>query len=99
MNARRATIGMGTRRPKISGSYQRTDAAPSFIEPEVLTAREQQVLELLARGYSNRQIADELIIGVRTAETHVDRVLRKLELENRAQAVVWAHEHRSRVSS
>jgi DNA-binding NarL/FixJ family response regulator len=40
---------------------------------------------LLGRGYSNRQIAEELVIGVRTAETHVERILRKLNLENRGQ--------------
>jgi DNA-binding CsgD family transcriptional regulator len=78
--------GMQLEREALRGGV-RTDVAPSFLEPEVLTAREQQVLELLARGYSNRQIADELII-----------VLRKLDLENRAQAIVWAHEHRSRVA-
>jgi DNA-binding CsgD family transcriptional regulator len=60
---------------------------------EGLTAREHEVLRLLARGYSNRQIADELIIGVRTAETHVQRVLHKLDLDNRAQAIAWAHDH------
>jgi DNA-binding NarL/FixJ family response regulator len=58
-----------------------------------LTAREREVLALLVRGYSNRQIADELIIGVRTAETHVQRVLHKLELDNRAQAIAWARDH------
>ena len=60
---------------------------------EGLTAREREVLALLARGYSNRQIADELIIGVRTAETHVQRVLHKLDLDNRAQAIAWARDH------
>lgn len=62
-------------------------------DDDLLTEREHEVLRLLARGYSNRQIADELIIGVRTAETHVQRILRKLELDNRAQAIVWAREH------
>ena len=45
---------------------------------------------LLARGYTNRQIADELVIGVRTVETHVERVLRKLGVDNRARAMLWA---------
>jgi len=53
----------------------------------VLTEREQEVMSLLTRGYSNRQIADELIFGVHTAETHVQRILRKLALDNRAQAI------------
>ena len=51
------------------------------------------MLRLLARGYSNRQIADELVIGVRTVETHVERVLRKLGVDNRARAMLWAREH------
>jgi DNA-binding NarL/FixJ family response regulator len=60
--------------------------------PSVLTPREREVLNLLAKGMNNRQIADELVIGVRTAETHVERILRKLNLENRAQAMLWARE-------
>ena len=60
--------------------------------PSVLTPREREVLDLLAKGMNNRQIADELIIGVRTAETHVERILRKLNLENRTQAMLWARE-------
>jgi len=64
-----------------------------------LTAREREVLALLARGYSNRQIADELIIGVRTAETHVQRVLHKLDLDNRAQAIAWARDHAMALAS
>jgi DNA-binding CsgD family transcriptional regulator len=66
---------------------------------EGLTAREREVLALLARGYSNRQIADELIIGVRTAETHVQRVLHKLDLDNRAQAIAWARDHAMALTS
>jgi DNA-binding NarL/FixJ family response regulator len=60
--------------------------------PSVLTPREREVLNLLAKGMNNRQIADELVIGVRTAETHVERILRKLNLENRGQAMLWARE-------
>jgi DNA-binding NarL/FixJ family response regulator len=57
---------------------------------ELLTAREREVMALLCLGYSNRQIADHLVIGVRTAETHVERILHKLNLENRAHAMLWA---------
>jgi DNA-binding CsgD family transcriptional regulator len=67
--------------------------APAPLLPEPLTARECEVLEVLGRGYSNRQIADELVIGVRTAETHVERILRKLNVGHRAQAMVWVREH------
>jgi DNA-binding CsgD family transcriptional regulator len=59
---------------------------------DLLTPRELEVMALLKRGYSNRQIADELIIGVRTAETHVQRILRKLDLDTRVQAMLWARD-------
>lgn len=74
-------------------------SAVAAADADSLTPREREVLNLLARGYTNRQIADELVIGVRTAETHVDRILRKLSLETRAQAMVWAHEHAARVEA
>lgn len=59
---------------------------------DILTEREQEVFALLARGCSNREIAEELIISVRTAETHVERILRKLGVENRAQAMLAARD-------
>jgi non-specific serine/threonine protein kinase len=58
-----------------------------------LSEREQNVLQLLARGHTNRRIADELVIGVRTVETHVERILRKLGVDNRAQAMLWVRDH------
>jgi non-specific serine/threonine protein kinase len=64
----------------------------SAVDP--LSLRERQVIALLARGYSNRQIADELTISSRTADGHVAHILNKLGLATRAQAAVWAVEHR-----
>ena len=55
-----------------------------------LSTREQEVMRLIARGYSYREVARELFISVKTVETHVSSVLRKLQLSNRHQLTRWA---------
>jgi DNA-binding NarL/FixJ family response regulator len=71
------------------------DVRPSF-DPELdqLTTREREVLRLIARGYTYREIAKELFISVKTVESHVSSVLRKLQLSTRHQLTRWATERR-----
>lgn len=69
---------------------------PSMLDPELdqLTPREIEVLRLIARGYSYREIATQLDISIKTVESHVSAVLRKLQLSNRHQLTNWATERR-----
>ena len=58
-----------------------------------LSRRERQVAALIAQGLTNREIADDLVISVRTADTYVERILNKLGLRARSQVAAWAAEH------
>jgi two-component system NarL family response regulator len=68
---------------------KRTDERQSYLAPR-LTARELEVLKLVARGYSNRDVAKELVISENTVKNHVRNILEKLHLHSRMEAVVYA---------
>lgn len=70
---------------------------PATIPPELaeLTAREKEVLQLIATGYSNREIATELYITERTVKNHVNSILRSLNLRDRTQAAIFANKYLS----
>jgi DNA-binding NarL/FixJ family response regulator len=79
---RRLIDAMGTRLP--------TNSAEAL---KALTDREEEVLRLIAKGFSNAEIAEALFIGESTVKTHVSSILVKLNLRDRVQAVVFAYEH------
>lgn len=58
-----------------------------------LTNREREVLHLIAKGYTNQEIADELFITLKTVKTHVSNILSKLEVNDRTQATIYAYQH------
>lgn len=63
-------------------------------ELDRLSAREQEVMRLIARGYAYKEVATELFISIKTVETHVSAVLRKLQLSSRYELTAWANARR-----
>ena len=63
-------------------------------ELDRLSAREVEVMRLIARGYTYREIASDLFISIKTVETHVSKVLRKLQLSSRHELTRWAEQRR-----
>ena len=100
---RRVSAGDAVFSPRLAGfvldafssSAPLPDDAPAEHEDlDRLTARERDVLRLIARGYTYKEVAAELHISGRTVETHVSSVLRKLQLSNRRELSRWAADRR-----
>mgnify|MGYP002651897687 CR=1 FL=1 len=94
---RRVAGGDAVFSPRLAGfvldSFTGRSAAPEPpLDPELdsLTPRELEVLRLLARGYTYREIAEDLVISVKTVETHASNILRKTQTSNRHQLTRWA---------
>lgn len=95
---RRVAEGDAVFSPRLAGfvldAFSGHLPAPSDPELDLLTAREQEVMRLIARGYTYREVGASLHLSVKTVETHVSAVLRKLQLSNRHELTAWAADRR-----
>jgi len=93
---RRVATGDAVFSPRLAGfvldafGTAATDVATTDDELDRLSAREQEVMRLIARGYTYREVAGQLFISIKTVETHVSAVLRKLQLSSRHELTRWA---------
>jgi len=94
-NAVRATYhGQSVLEPEVTGKMMMKMRQGNVQFPhEQLTAREMEILLLMAQGKTNQEIADELFIALKTVKTHVSNILSKLEVQDRTQAVIYAFKH------
>jgi DNA-binding NarL/FixJ family response regulator len=96
---RRVADGDAVFSPRLAGfvldAFGTSGEAPVVdAELDRLSQREREVLRLIARGYAYKEVARELVISVKTVETHVSAVLRKLQLSNRHELAAWASDRR-----
>ena len=95
---RRVNEGDAVFSPRLAGfvldAFSADLDAPADPELDQLTAREQEVMRLLARGYAYKEIARRLTISIKTVETHASAVLRKLQLSSRNELARWAADRR-----
>ena len=95
---RRVHAGDAVFSPRLAGfvldAFASDVAAPGVPELDQLTPREREVLRLIARGYAYKQVARRLNISIKTVETHVSAVLRKLQLSSRYELTRWASDRR-----
>ena len=81
--------------PGLFAKAMTNNTQPDLIPPELaqLTPREKEVLQAIATGHSNKEIAEQLYITERTVKNHVNSILRSLNLRDRTQAAIFAHKH------
>jgi DNA-binding NarL/FixJ family response regulator len=95
---RRVAEGDAVFSPRLAGfvldAFRAGERVGGDTELDELTAREREVLQLIARGYRYKEIAARLHLSVKTVESHVSSVLRKLQLSSRHELTRWAHERR-----
>jgi len=95
---RRVADGDAVFSPRLAGfvldAFASRDVPVVDEELDLLTARERDVMRLIARGYTYKEVAAELYLSVKTVETHVSSVLRKLQLSNRRELARWATDRR-----
>ncbi len=95
---RRVADGDAVFSPRLAGfvldAFKAGERVQSDAELNELTAREREVLQLIARGYRYKEIAARLHLSIKTVESHVSSVLRKLQLSSRAELTRWAAERR-----
>lgn len=100
---RRVALGDAVFSPRLAGfvldAFASAPGGPAgevSLDPELdqLTARERDVMRLIARGYTYKETARELSISIKTVESHMSSVLRKLQLSTRHQLTRWAAERR-----
>lgn len=95
---RRVAAGDAVFSPRLAGfvldAFAATPVVVDDSELDQLTPREREVLRLIARGYAYKQVARRLEISVKTVESHVSSVLRKLQLSSRHELARWASDHR-----
>lgn len=91
---RKTNQGDGVFESQVTEKMMRRSQEADITYPhDELTGREFEVLQLITKGFSNQEIADELYITLKTVKTHVSNVLSKLEVSDRTQAAIYAYQH------
>lgn len=90
---RKTIVGERVIEEEVSEKIQNQDYANQYFLYEELTNREREVLDLIAQGKSNQEIAEILFVTLKTVKTHVSNILAKLGVEDRTQAAIYAFKH------